>query len=69
MQTEEKIQKINVLYPLANIFVPLAVLGAGVSLAVLLPEGAGLMVTMVTFFGAILWWSILGRKVYEMLTV
>lgn len=65
MQTEEKIQKINILYPIAYIFVPLFVMGTGVALAVLLPQGTGLMVTMVTFFGAILWWSILGRKVYE----
>lgn len=65
MQTAENIQKINVLYPIANIFIPLLVLGSGVALAVILPQGAGLMVTLVTFFGAILWWSILGRKVYE----
>lgn len=65
MQAEERIQKINVLYPIAHIFIPLFVLGTGVALAVLLPQGMGLMVTMVTFFAAILWWSILGRKVYE----
>ena len=65
MQTEERIQKINILYPLANIFGPLTVLVAGVAIGVTLPQGAGLMVTMVTFLGAILWWSILGRKVYE----
>ena len=65
MQTAENIQKINVLYPIANIFIPLLVLGSGVALAVILPQGAGLTVTLVTFFGAILWWSILGRKVYE----
>ena len=65
MQTEARIQKINILYPLANIFGPLTVLVAGVAIGVMLPQGAGLMVTMVTFLSAILWWSILGRKVYE----
>ena len=65
MQTEGKIQKINVLYLLANIFGPLLVLVAGTVLAVFLPGNLGPLITTAVFIAAVLWWAILGRKVYE----
>jgi len=65
MQTEGNIQKINVLYLLANVFGPALFLVAGVALAVRLPERVGLVLSMVIFILAVLWWAFLGRKVYE----
>ncbi len=65
METEEKLQKINVGYLLLNVFGPLAFMILAVALGVMLPEQIGLILSIVGFAGAVLWWSFLGRKVYD----
>ena len=65
MVTEEKLQKINVIYLLLNVFGPIFVLVLSLALGVVLPNQFGMILAMVGFFLAILWWSFLGRKVYD----
>lgn len=65
METEEKLQKINIVYLLLNIFGPLIVMIGAVALAVALPEQFGLILSIVGFGFAVIWWSFLGRKVYD----
>lgn len=65
MPSEGKIQKVDILYLLSDVLAPVLVLVGGVILAVCLPERAGLAISMITFFLAVLWWAFLGRKVYE----
>lgn len=65
METEEKLQKINIVYLLLNIFAPIIVMIGAVALAVALPEQFGLILSIVGFGFAVIWWSFLGRKVYD----
>lgn len=65
METEEKLQKINIVYLLLNIFGPIIVMIGAVALAVALPEQFGLILSIVGFGFAVIWWSFLGRKVYD----
>lgn len=65
MENNEKFQKINIGYLLLNIFGPIAVLIAGMSLSMVLPDTPGLLVCIAVYAFAILWWALLGRKYYE----
>lgn len=65
METMEKIKKTNILYLLLNIFGPFAVMVLAVVLGVMLPEQVGLILSIVGFGLAVLWWSFLGRKFYD----
>lgn len=65
MNTEGKIQKINVLYLLLNALGPVVVIVLGVALGVMLPESVGLIISVISFGLAMLWWCYLGRKVYD----
>lgn len=65
METQEKLQKINLVYLLLNIFGPLTVLVLAVALGVVLPQQAGVICAMIGFAFAVCWWAFLGRKVYD----
>lgn len=65
METQEKMQKVNIVYLLLNIFGPLIVMTAAISLIMVLPEPIDYIVTLAAFAFAICWWSFLGRKVYD----
>lgn len=65
METEEKLQKINVVYLLLNIFGPLVVMSLAICLVMVLPEPVDYIVCLAAFAFAICWWSFLGRKVYD----
>lgn len=63
---QEKIKKVNVLYLLACIFLPIiAIVLASVISVILLPSGAGSVVIMVFLLAAILWWAIGINKVHD----
>lgn len=66
METQ-KIKKVNPLYLLANIFIPvLVVVLAGVVAVLAIPNsGVGSIVITVFFFGSVIWWAIGISKVYE----
>ena len=65
MENEEKLQKINIVYLLLNIFGPVLVMVAAVVLGVILPQQVGMIFAMAGFAFAVVWWSFLGRKVYD----
>lgn len=65
MEYDEKFQKINTGYLLLNIFGPIAVLVAGMALAMVLPNQMGLLVCIAVYGFAVLWWAVLSRKSYE----
>ncbi len=65
MENREKLQKINIIYLLLNIFGPLMLMSLAVCLVIILPPSVGYAVTMAAFLFAVLWWAILGRKVYD----
>ncbi len=65
METEEKLQKINIVYLLLNIFGPVIVMVGAIALGVILPQQIGMIFAMVGFAFAVVWWSFLGRKVYD----
>lgn len=65
MENEEKLQKINIVYLLLNIFGPVLVMVAAVVLGVILPQQVGMIFAMAGFAFAVIWWSFLGRKVYD----
>lgn len=65
METQ-KIQKVNPLYLLANIFLPIMAMVLGIVLVIVIPNaGVGTVIVMVVYLGSILWWAIGPRKVYE----
>lgn len=73
METQ-KIQKVNPLYLLANIFLPIMAMVLGIVVVVVIHNagvsadigsGVGAVIIMVVYVGAILWWAIGPRKVYE----
>ncbi len=66
METQ-KIQKVNPLYLLANIFIPILALVLVSVLGVLLIPNSGVasVIIMVVLFASIIWWSIGIGKVYE----
>lgn len=65
METEGKLQKIDIVYLLLNILGPVAVMVLAVAAGVVLPKKAGLILSMVGFAFAVIWWAFLGRKVYD----
>ena len=65
METQKKMQKVNVIYFVLNIFGPVLVMVLAVALGVLLPEQFTMIFAAVGFILPVLWWSFLGRKVYE----
>lgn len=65
METGEKLQKINIIYLLLNIFGPIFVLVLSVALGVVLPEQVGMILAMAGFILAVLWWAFLGRTLYD----
>lgn len=66
METQ-KIKKVNPLYLLASIFIPIAAIVLASVLAVLLisNSGVGSIIIMIVFFGSIVWWAVGIGKVYE----
>lgn len=60
-----KMQKINPLYLLFNILLPILVLVGAVALGVALPEKFGLVLSILGVGFAVLWCAFLCRKVYE----
>lgn len=58
-------QKINVAYLLLNIFGPVLVLIGAIALGVVLPQQFGLILSAIGFGAVVIWWSFLGRKVYN----
>lgn len=65
METQ-KIQKVNPLYLLANIFIPVIAMVLGIVLVAVIPNsGVGTVIIMVVLFASIIWWSIGTGKVYE----
>lgn len=65
METQ-KIQKVNPLYLLANIFIPIIAIVLGIVLVAVIPNsGVGTVIIMVVLFASIIWWSIGIGKVYE----
>lgn len=65
METQ-KIQKVNPLYLLANIFIPIIAMVLGIVLVAVIPNsGVGTVIIMVVLFASIIWWSIGIGKVYE----
>lgn len=65
METQGKMQKVNVVYLLLNIFGPVTVMVLAIVMGVVLPKQFGMIAAMVGFVLPILWWSFLGRKVYD----
>lgn len=65
MDTSEKLQKINWGYLLLNIVGPLAFMIGMTILGVALPQQIGVLLSIVGFGGAMLWWGFLGHKFYE----
>lgn len=65
METQGKMQKINIPYLLLNIFGPIIVMVLGTVLGVIMPGQSGMIPATAGFILAILWWSFLGRKVYD----
>lgn len=65
METVEKMQKINPLYLILNIFGPVAVMVLAVALGVMLPEQVGLILSILGVGLAVAWWGFLGRKFYD----
>lgn len=65
METQEKLQKINPIYLLLNIFGPLTAMVLAVALGVVLPQQVGVFCAMIGFAFAVCWWAFLGRKVYD----
>lgn len=65
METNERIQKVDALYLLGNIFIPL--IGAIVINVVgaLFLGSFGIMLGLAAMLFAILWWAILGKSVYN----
>lgn len=61
----EKIQKVNPIYFLFNIFLPVIVLVAAVALGVILPEKVGLILSILGVGFVFLWCSFLCRKLYQ----
>lgn len=69
METQ-KIKKVNPLYLLGNIFIPIMAIVLGIVLVVVIPplhenSGVGAIVLTVIFFGSIIWWAIGTGKMYE----
>lgn len=65
MDMSEKLQKINWGYLLLNIVGPLAFMIGMTVLGVALPQQIGVLLSIVGFGGAMLWWCFLGHKFYE----
>lgn len=65
METQEKMQKINVIYFVLNIFGPVVVMVLAVALGVILPQQFTVIFAAAGFLLPVLWWSFLGRKVYD----
>jgi len=65
METEGKLQKVNIVYLLANIFGPLALIILAIALIMVLPEPLDFIFCMAVFAFAVCWWSFLGRKIYN----
>lgn len=65
MENQEKLQKINVIYLLLNIFGPLMLLSLAISLVMVLPAPVDYIVMLAAFIFAVCWWSFLGRKLYD----
>ena len=65
METQGKMQKVNVIYFVLNIFGPAVVMVLAVALGVMLPEQFTMIFAAAGFILPVLWWSFLGRKVYE----
>lgn len=65
MENKEKLQKINWVYLLLNIFGPAVFMIGMAFLGVQLPEKIGVFLSIIGFGGAMLWWCFLGRKFYE----
>lgn len=61
----EKMKKIDPIYMLVTILLPIVVLIGAVALGVVLPEQFGLILSIVGVGFAFLWWAYLGRKLYE----
>lgn len=66
METKGKIQKVNIFYLLLNAIGPVVVMVLMVALGLALPEQAGVILSIIGFGLAMLWWCYLGRKVYDM---
>lgn len=66
METQ-KIQKVNPLYLLGNIFIPIMAIVLVSALGVVLIPNAGVasIIIMVVLFGSIIWWAIGIGKMYE----
>ena len=65
MENTAKIQKINWVYLSLNAVGPILFMVAMTALGVALPEQVGVFCAIIGFGGAVLWWSLLGRKQYE----
>lgn len=65
METQGKMQKVNVIYFVLNIFGPAAVMILAIVLGVILPQQFTMIFATIGFILPVLWWSILGRKVYD----
>lgn len=65
MEGNEKFQKVNAGYLLLNIFGPVVVVVIGMSLSMVLPGQAGMLVCVAVYIFAVLWWAVLGRKYYD----
>lgn len=65
MGAEGKLQKINIVYLLLNIFGPVMVMVLAVAIGVALPQQIGVFLAVIGFGLAVIWWSFLGRKVYD----
>lgn len=66
MNNNEKIQKINVLYLLAFIFVPMMIISAASAIAFFaLPENIGPFVPVVIVIVCVFWWSMGGKIVHK----
>lgn len=65
----EKIKKVNPLYLLAYIWLPLMIAGVviGVSVKLISNSGVGTIVNAVAFLGVIFWYAIGGEKFYKSL--
>ncbi len=67
METNEKIKRVNPLFALGYICIPIVVMLILVALSVTLikNEGVGTIITIIAFGFVVLWFSVLGRKFYK----
>ena len=65
METNERIKKVDAMYLLGYIFIPIVIALVVSVCGILLIGEAGAILSTICMIAAILWWAVIGGKVYE----